>query len=54
MIHYAHDGVPAQEHLLVIPANDQAALTRFLAGRIYEPLFLYETQGLAVYKVYAK
>ena len=53
MIHYDHDGVPPGEHMLVIKSNDQGDLDRYLAGRIYEPLFLYETQGLSVYKVYA-
>ena len=53
MIHYDHDGVPATEHILVVKTSDQADLDRYLAGRIYEPLFLYETQGLSVYKVYA-
>jgi 4-amino-4-deoxy-L-arabinose transferase-like glycosyltransferase len=54
MIHYDHDGVPAEEHILVLPSNDQADLDRYLAGRIYEPLFLYETQGLEIYRVLAK
>jgi 4-amino-4-deoxy-L-arabinose transferase-like glycosyltransferase len=56
MIHYdnATEGVPAGEHILVIPTQAQDQLPQFLAGRIYEPLFLYETQGLAVYKVYAQ
>ena len=53
-IHYDHDGVPAQEHILVIPSNEPETLDRYLTGRIYEPLFLYDTQGLSVYKVYAK
>ena len=53
-VHYDHDGVPAEEHILVIPSNDEEALQHYLAGRIYEPLFLYETQGLSVYKVFAK
>ncbi len=53
-VHYETDGVPSQEHILVTRSNDQAVLDHYLAGRIYEPLFLYETQGLAVYKVYAK
>lgn len=48
------EGVPDQEHLLVIRANDRADLDHYLKGRIYEPLFLYTTQGLAVYRVYAK
>jgi 4-amino-4-deoxy-L-arabinose transferase-like glycosyltransferase len=54
MIHYDADGVPAAEHLLVIRANDTADLDRWLAGRVYTPLFLYESQGLEVYRVYAK
>ncbi|HWZ52414.1 MAG TPA: glycosyltransferase family 39 protein [Granulicella sp.] len=48
------DGVPDAEHLLVIPARDAANLPQWLPGRIYEPLFLYPSQGLEVYKVYAK
>ena len=54
MVHYDHDGVPAAEHILVIKTSDQEDLDRFLTGRIYEPLFLYDTQGLSVYKVLAK
>jgi 4-amino-4-deoxy-L-arabinose transferase-like glycosyltransferase len=48
------EGVPEQEHLLVVRASDLSDLDQYLAGRIYEPLFLYPTQGLAVYRVYAK
>ena len=51
-LHYDQNGVPDREHILVIPSNDQDALEHYLAGRIYEPLFLYETQGLSVYRVY--
>jgi 4-amino-4-deoxy-L-arabinose transferase-like glycosyltransferase len=54
MIHYSADGVPAAEHILIIPANETATLDQWLAGRIYKPLFLYESQGLAVYRVYAQ
>jgi 4-amino-4-deoxy-L-arabinose transferase-like glycosyltransferase len=54
IIHYSSDGVPAAEHILVIPSSDTAELNRWLAGRVYEPLFLYESQGLAVYRVYAQ
>ena len=53
MLHYETEGVPLDEHLLVIRASDTEDLTRYLAGRIYKPLFLYESQGLEVYKVYA-
>lgn len=54
MLHYSTDGVPTAEHILVIPASDAAELDRWLPGRIYKPLFLYESQGLAVYRVYAQ
>jgi 4-amino-4-deoxy-L-arabinose transferase-like glycosyltransferase len=56
-IEYEKDGVvrvPAGEHLLVIPANESTQLSHWLEGRVYEPLFLYQSQGLEVYKVYAK
>ncbi len=53
MIHYETEGVPVGEHLLVIRTTDTEDLTRYLNGRIYKPLFLYESQGLEVYKVYA-
>ena len=46
--------VPDVEHLLVVPANETTQLQQWLAGRVYEPLFLYESQGLEVYRVYAK
>jgi 4-amino-4-deoxy-L-arabinose transferase-like glycosyltransferase len=52
--HYEADGVPAQEHILVFRAADASEVDQLLTGRIYEPLFLYDTQGLSVYKVYAK
>ena len=45
---------PPPEHILVIRANDTADLDRWLAGRVYKPLFLYESQGLEVYRVYAE
>lgn len=53
-IHYASDGVPKGEHLLVIRSNDTAALEHYLAGRVYTPLFLYDSQGLEVYRVAAQ
>jgi 4-amino-4-deoxy-L-arabinose transferase-like glycosyltransferase len=54
LIHYGSDGVPKQQHLLVIRTNDSEGLNRWLAGRVYEPLFLYDSQGLEVYRVYAQ
>jgi 4-amino-4-deoxy-L-arabinose transferase-like glycosyltransferase len=53
-IDYAVDGVPAGEHLLIMPANQRGYAERWLAGRVYEPLFLYQSQGLEVYRVYPK
>jgi 4-amino-4-deoxy-L-arabinose transferase-like glycosyltransferase len=49
--HYELNGVPSAAHILVIRAADIPGLPTLLAGRIYKPLFLYETQGIAVYKV---
>jgi|UPI00068A7158 4-amino-4-deoxy-L-arabinose transferase-like glycosyltransferase len=53
-VHYDKDGIPAEEHLLVIPTKDTAAVERYLAGRMYSPLFLYDSQGLEVYRVAAR
>jgi len=57
-VHYTPEdcpaSVPAEEHLLVLPASDTTELNRCLSGRVYRPLFLYDTQGLEVYKVYAR
>lgn len=53
-IHYEKDGVPAGEHLLVIPTKDTAALEHYLGGRVYTPLFLYDSQGLEVYRISAR
>ncbi|QHS53518.1 glycosyltransferase family 39 protein [Edaphobacter sp. 12200R-103] len=53
-VHYSQNGVPTEEHLLVIPTRDTAALEHYLSGRMYTPLFLYDTQGLEVYRVAAK
>ncbi|WP_035352332.1 ArnT family glycosyltransferase [Edaphobacter aggregans] len=54
LVHYDKDGVPDQEHLLVIRASDTAELERYLTGRVYRPLFLYDSQGFAVYRVAAR
>ena len=40
--------------MLVFRSADEKEVDEMLTGRIYEPLFLYETQGITVYKVYAK
>ncbi len=44
--------VPAGEHILVLKTTDEPKLEQWLSGRVYEPLFLYDWQGLSVYKVY--
>ena len=54
VLHYNPDGVPNEEHVLVLRSNDTDSLNRYLNGRIYVPLFLYETQGLSVYRVLAR
>ena len=51
VIHYETEGIPAAEHILVIRSSEAGQLKQLLAGRIYESLFLYPTQGLEVYKV---
>ncbi len=43
LVHYASDGVPQQEHVLVIRTNDTEGLSHWLNGRVYVPLFLYDT-----------
>jgi len=53
-IEYSEDGVPSDEHLLVIPANDTSDLDRLLDGRVYQQIIEYPARGLQVYKVYAK
>jgi 4-amino-4-deoxy-L-arabinose transferase-like glycosyltransferase len=57
-VHYNEEAcpasVPTQEHILVIPTKDMAELSQCLVNRVYKPLFLYDTQGLEVYKVYAR
>jgi 4-amino-4-deoxy-L-arabinose transferase-like glycosyltransferase len=48
---YRQDGVPEEEHVLVVPTRETAQLSTWLQGRVYQPLFSYPTQGLSVYKV---
>ena len=52
--HYSTDGVPSEEHVLVVRSTDAGELDQWLGGRVYQPLFLFEPQGLAVYRVAAK
>ncbi len=48
---YRLDGVPEEEHVLVVPTKEAPLLPEFLEGRIYQQLFLYPTQGLSIYRV---
>jgi hypothetical protein len=54
VINYAKDGVPAGAHILVVPTHDAPLLEQWLAGRLYQQIFLYDTQGISVYKVYPR
>ena len=54
MVHYDTDGIPDDAHILVIPTRDAPELPQLLPGRTYQQLFLYNTQGLSVYKVYPR
>ncbi len=53
IVHYASDGIPSEEHVLVLRASEVDTLDHWLHGRFYQPVFLFETQGLAVYRVAA-
>jgi len=46
-IEYGVDGVPAGEHLLVVPAKDTPALEPLLAGRVYQQIIGVPGAGLA-------
>jgi hypothetical protein len=54
VVHYDTEGVPDGEHVLVIPTHQADQLPQLLPGRVYQPLFVYETRGLSVYKVYPR
>ena len=54
MVHYDTDGIPDDAHILVIPTKEAPDLPQLLPGRTYQQLFLYNTQGLSVYKVYPR
>jgi len=53
-IEYSIDGVPTDEHLLVVPSNGTPEMEHLLAGRVYQQIIEYPARGLQVYKVYAK
>jgi 4-amino-4-deoxy-L-arabinose transferase-like glycosyltransferase len=45
------DGIPEQEHLLIVQESATHLLRQKMAGREYEPFFYYPWQGLVIYKV---
>lgn len=54
IVHYDTEGVPDGEHVLILPTRQIDELPKLLPGRVYQPLFLYETRGLSVYRVYPR
>jgi 4-amino-4-deoxy-L-arabinose transferase-like glycosyltransferase len=48
------NGVPDESHILVIPTRETPQLQQWLHDRTYQQIFLYETQGLSVYRVYPR
>ena len=54
ILHYGDDGVPDEEHILVLPSREADKLPGLVPGREYRRLFLYPTQGLAVYRVFPR
>jgi hypothetical protein len=51
---YERDGVPPQQHILVVRESYIDQLRPLLIGRTYEPLFTYPAQNLVVYAVSAR
>jgi 4-amino-4-deoxy-L-arabinose transferase-like glycosyltransferase len=51
---YTDEGVPEGEHLVVFPTSDEPLLQKYLKGRLTQPLLLYPSRGLSVYKVYPR
>jgi 4-amino-4-deoxy-L-arabinose transferase-like glycosyltransferase len=53
VVNYDKDGVPRQQHILVVRESYIDQLRPLLQGRTYEPLFTYPAQNLVVYTVSA-
>jgi 4-amino-4-deoxy-L-arabinose transferase-like glycosyltransferase len=59
VVNYSDDGVPDEQHLLVVQVtgrggkdiHTEEALNEYLDGRHYEPLFAWPERGLVVYLV---
>ncbi len=54
VVNYETNGVPAQQHILVVRESYIDQLRPLLTGRTYEPLFTYPAQNLVVYSVAAR
>jgi 4-amino-4-deoxy-L-arabinose transferase-like glycosyltransferase len=54
VLNYEQDGVPPQQHILVIRESYIEKLRPLLKDRTYEPLFTYPAQNLIVYSVSAR
>jgi 4-amino-4-deoxy-L-arabinose transferase-like glycosyltransferase len=53
-VNYESDGVPPEQHILVVRASYVDELRQKLKGRRYEPLFVYPAQNLVIYMVAAQ
>jgi len=54
VVNYELNGVPPQQHILVVRESYIDQLRPLLTGRTYEPLFTYPAQNLVVYSVAAR
>jgi 4-amino-4-deoxy-L-arabinose transferase-like glycosyltransferase len=54
VVNYEQDGIPAQQHILIARESYVGELREKLAGRRYEPLFVYPAQNLVIYEVAAQ
>ncbi|HZU10730.1 MAG TPA: glycosyltransferase family 39 protein [Pseudacidobacterium sp.] len=53
-VNYDTDGIPPEQHILVVRASYVNDLRQKLEGRRYEPVFVYPAQNLVVYMVAAQ
>ncbi|HEX3435885.1 MAG TPA: phospholipid carrier-dependent glycosyltransferase [Pseudacidobacterium sp.] len=53
-VNYELDGIPPEQHILVVRASYIDELRQKLTGRRYEPLFVYPAQNLVIYAVAAQ
>jgi 4-amino-4-deoxy-L-arabinose transferase-like glycosyltransferase len=53
IVSYAEDGIPREEHILVVPTQDATYVPAMLQGRTYQQIFNFDTQGLSVFRVAA-